>query len=130
MFTVCMEIRGAGGGEGAKNHIPQSLAHVPRCGRGRSSLLLEGCSLVTVSVSGPWTGRVYGLWSFALLLQTVLPGTALFTSEVRIARSQPVQPVIFQVTPLVSSLGVKPYNSDENLNPAETQIGTEPFVLS
>lgn len=84
---------------------------------------------MTVSVSGPRTGRLYGLWSFALLLQTVLPETALFTSEVRIARSQPVQPVIFQVTPLVSSLGVKPYNSDENLNPAETQIGTEPSAF-
>ena len=55
---------------------------------------------MTVSVSGPRTGRLYGLWSFALLLQTVLPGMALFMSEVHITRSQGMQPVIFQVTPL------------------------------
>ena len=69
------------------------------------------------------------VWSFALLWQTALPGMALFMSEVCITRSQGMQPIIFQVTPLVSSVGVKPHNSDEDLNLAETQIGIEPSVL-
>lgn len=64
--------QGAGGGEGSQKPHPQSLAHVPRCGRGGALLPRKVAVSVTVSVSGPWTGRLYGLWSFALLLQTVL----------------------------------------------------------